>query len=99
MRRELDIAQPELSNEVLPADSDLAPPEPRDVLGDGAGEVWTGAGRAATGVATTGAGVEVAGVETGAAGVATAPAVVPGTADASTGWETALVVGAVFECA
>jgi hypothetical protein len=93
MRRELDIAQPELSNEVLPPDSDFAPPpEPLDVCGDGAG-----AGCAVTGAATTGAGVDGAGVETGVAGVAAAAGVVLGAADANAGCETAIVVGALFD--
>jgi hypothetical protein len=97
MRRELYIAQPELSNEVLPPDSDFAPPpEPADGRGAGAGAACAGAGLAVTGAATTGAGEDVTGAATGASGVATATVVVLGAADARDGCETALVVGAIL---
>ncbi len=101
MRRELSIAQPELSNEVLPPDSGfVAPPEPLDLREDGAGDVWAGVGRGVTGATTAGAGVDVTGAETGAAGVAAATDVLLGSADASAACETALVAGAVLaDCA
>jgi hypothetical protein len=99
MRRELCIAQPELSNEVLPPDSDFPPPEPLDVRGAGADDVGAGAGCGLTGGRLTGGaltGAGVAGAETGTTGVATATVGVLGAADASAGAEAPCVVGAVF---
>jgi hypothetical protein len=98
MRRELSIAQPELSNEVLPPDSDFVAPEPRDVRGAGAGDC-AGAGRGLTGARLTGGaltGAGVAGAETGTSGVATATVGVLGAADASAACEAPDVVGAVL---
>jgi|HubBroStandDraft_6_1064221.scaffolds.fasta_scaffold356515_2 hypothetical protein len=101
MRRELSIAQPELSNEVLPPDSDFPAPEPLDLRGAGAGDVCAGAGCRFTGArltggALTGAGAGVAGAETGITGVATATVGVLGAADASAACEAPEVAGAVL---
>lgn len=93
MRRELCIAQPELSNEVLPPDSDFVAPEPLGGRAAGADDVGAGAGCGVTGAATTGAGVDVSGAETGASGVATA---LLGAGAAGAGCERTLVVGAVL---
>lgn len=92
MRRELSTAQPELSNEVLPPDSDFEVPEPRGARGAGVGGVGAGDCRGLTGAGLTGVGVGVERAETGAAGVATATAGVLGAADATAGCAAGVVV-------
>lgn len=92
MRRELSTAQPELSNEVLPPDSDFVVPEPRGARG--VGGVGAGDCLGLTGAGLMGVGVGVARAETGAAGVATATAGVLGAADATAGRAAGVVVEA-----
>jgi hypothetical protein len=85
---------------VLPPDSDFPAPEPLDVRGAGAGDVWGDGcgltGARLTGGALTGAGAGVAGAETGTTGVATAVVGVLGAADAGAACDAPEVVGAVL---
>jgi hypothetical protein len=80
------MAQPELSNEVLPPDSDF--------VVCGAGGVGVGCVLAGAGLTGVGGGVD--GAETDAAGVVAAASGLLGAAEVSTGCDAGLVAGAAL---